>query len=125
MRTFFRVVVGNEPRYYREALVAAFRCLRPHLDVLLVEPADLDDVSTCRGDVVVCSHLSQAIRSHALAWIVLYPEAENRAVIGLAGRERSVASADIDDLLDVIDEAERLTRVAAPDRAYGQCEPAP
>ncbi|MBW3633591.1 MAG: hypothetical protein KY456_11265 [Chloroflexi bacterium] len=104
----FRVVIGNEPRFYREALAGALRLLRPDVEVVLAETAALDDEVGRRGGLVVCSRLSPTIQTQAPTWILLYPEAENRAVVGLAGRERSIPSVEIADLLGVIDEAERL-----------------
>lgn len=110
----FRIVVGNEPRFYREALAAALRLLRPDLEVILAEPDDLDEEVGRRGaHLVVCSHLSEFVQSQALAWILLYPDAENWAVVGLAGLERTIAGVEIADLLDFIDEVERLPRDGA------------
>ena len=107
----FRVVVGNEPRFYREALAAALRLLRPDLEIILTEPADLDEEFGRGGaHLVVCSHLGPTVQDQALAWILLYPDAENRAEVCIAGHERSVAGIEITDLLAIINEVERLVR---------------
>lgn len=116
----FRVVIGNEPRFYREALAGALRLLRPDVEVVLAETAALDDEVGRRGGLVVCSHLSPTIRDQALAWILLYPDAENRAVVSLAGCERSIAGAEITDLLGVIDEVEQFARDAPESQGDAQ-----
>jgi hypothetical protein len=105
-----RVVVGHEPRFYREALAEALRCLRPDLEVVLTEPASLDDAMRRGGaSVVVCSRLSPAVLAEALAWVLLYPQGENRAVVSVGGLERTTTGFGIADLLDVIAEAAALT----------------
>ena len=37
-----RILVGNEPRSYREAISGAIECMRPDAEVLTVEPEELD-----------------------------------------------------------------------------------
>jgi hypothetical protein len=112
----FRIVIGNEPRYYRDALAEALRYLHPDLEIVLTEPAGLDE-EVARGgtQVVVCSRLSPAILDKALAWILLYPDAENRAVVSLAGQERSTPGFEIADILAVIEEARKLAQRLADD----------
>ena len=108
MTVGFRVVCGNEPQFYRGALAEAVRYLRPNLEVILIDPAGLDEEVGRAGAVVVCSHLSPDIRTQALAWVLLYPDAENRANVGMAGEERTISGFEIADLLAVIDEAASL-----------------
>lgn len=103
------VLVANEPRSYREVLATAFQGLRPHVDVLCVEPEDLDgEVVRLNPDLVFCSCLSEAVGSKSLAWVVLYPDGENRTMISIDGRHVTVADMQSEQLLSVIDEAELL-----------------
>jgi hypothetical protein len=112
----FRIVIGNEPRYYRETLAEVLRALNPDLEIVLTEPASLgEEVGRGGAQVVVCSHLSPAILNKALAWILLYPDAENRAVVGLAGQERSTPGFEIADILAVIEEARKLSQHSTDD----------
>jgi hypothetical protein len=106
MTDCFRVVVGHEPRFYREALAEALRCLCPDLEIVLTDPATLDqDVDYDCAQVVICSRVSAAIEQQALAWVLLYPNGANRAVISIAGRQRETDGFEIADLLAVIEEA--------------------
>lgn len=109
-----RVMVGHEPRFYREALAAALGWLRPEAEVILVEPADIDaEVERRRPHLVVCSELSPVVRGQVLAWVVLYPDAANLAIVSVAGQERSVPAVEVDDLLAVMDQADLLVGEAA------------
>jgi hypothetical protein len=47
------------------------------------------------------------------AWILLYPNGENRALISVAGRRNVVTSIALSDLLSVIDELYRFGAIAA------------
>ena len=101
------IVVANEPRAYREALAAALHELRPHLEVICIAPADLDaKVSHSSPRLVLCSRLTEAVETCCDAWILLYPNRENRAVISVAGRRTVVTNVEFSHVLSVIDEVE-------------------
>lgn len=103
-----RVLVANDPYVYRETITCVLRELRPHIEIKAVEPDDLDGaVSRLRPHLVVCSRLTTAVQI-LLAWVVLYPEAENRAVIGTAGEETTVTDMRFGDLLSAIDRTELI-----------------
>lgn len=73
-----RVLIANELCFYREVITGGLRERRPHLEVLCVEPGDLDrEVSRIEPDLVICSRLTETVRDHARAWVVLYPEGES------------------------------------------------
>ena len=58
-----RIVVANEPRSYREAMAVACRVLRPEVEVILAEPADLDAaVARLDPQLVPCSRLTEVYR---------------------------------------------------------------
>ncbi len=103
-----RVLVANEPCTYREVIADALRELRPHIEVKAAEPGDLDhEVTRFRPHLTICSRLTTAMES-LLAWILLYPEGENRAMISTAGEQVAVASVGFNDLLSTIDKTELL-----------------
>jgi hypothetical protein len=103
------ILVANEPRSYRDVIADALRVQRPHLQVIVAEPEDLDrEVVRLSPNMVLCSRLTAAVETHALAWVVLYPNAETRAVISIAGHCRTVGTdLPFPHLLSVIDEVER------------------
>ena len=104
-----RVLVGNDPCAYREAIAAALQAARPRARVTVVEP-DALDAEVLRGcpDLVVCSQITELVRSHALAWVLLYPAGEARAVTCLAGHETAVPAIEFDQLLALLDQADLL-----------------
>ena len=107
------VVVANEPRTYRDVMAAAFRSLRPHLEVTAVEPDELDaHLARHAPQVVVYSRASEAVQAGTFAWVLLYPDGANRATISIAGRRTSVADIQFEDLLGVLDQAWGLAATA-------------
>lgn len=98
------ILIGNEPRIYREVLAAALLELRPTAGVELIDPARLDAEVTARHPaLVICSRLTPAIRSHALAWVLLYPNGERRGSFGAGDLERDFPGVDFDALVEAID----------------------
>ena len=103
-----RILVANDPCTYREAITGALRELRPHIEVSGIEPGDLDvEVARLRPDLVVCSRITAAVQA-LLAWIVLYPDGQNTAVIGAAGEQTLIDNVGFGDLLSAIDRIELL-----------------
>jgi len=98
------IVLGNEPRSYRETVAAVIRATRPGLVVREVEPAALDGaVAACRPRFVVCSEATDAVRAHAPAWLLLYPEGARMAVSSRDGREAVTGTLDLAGLLALVD----------------------
>ena len=110
-----RILVGNEPRFYREVIAATLQELRPHLEVVIVEPEGLDGaVVQCRPQIVLCSRLSEVVETRCLAWVLLYPHGEARVVISVAGRRHTVPDPGLDGLLRVVDQTAFLARDDTP-----------
>ncbi len=98
------VLLGNEPRVYREALATAFRASRPEAEVFAVDPGELDAaVALGRPALVVCSALTEAVQSHASAWALLYPDGARLAVSSVGGEQETAADLDLDGLLALAD----------------------
>jgi hypothetical protein len=103
-----RALIANEPCAYREVIAGAFWELRPHVEVHCIEPDDLDDEIAChRPHLVVCSRLTTDMHS-LLAWILLYPDGENRAVIKTAEEHVTLTEVGFGDLLSILDKTELL-----------------
>ena len=103
-----RIVVANEPRSYREALAVACHVVRPEVEVILAEPDDLD-AAVRRHDpqLVLCSRLTEGLRTGSRAWVVLYPGGEALAVISVAGHRVTTDDLGFAALAAVIDRATR------------------
>jgi hypothetical protein len=103
--------MANEPRSYRETIAEAFRALRPGMEVITVEPADLDDsVRRLAPDVVICSEATDTVRENVPIWVELYPRHQARSVVSVGGRCEEYAEIELTDLLAILDRAEGLTR---------------
>lgn len=100
-----RILVANEPRAYRDALAATLRALRPQVEALAVEPAELDGaVERLAPDLVICSWASETVRARAWAWVVLYPGGSEQAVVALGGRCQELRYVDLAAILALVDE---------------------
>ena len=107
-----RVLLANEPCSYREVVAGALRLVRPGLDVFAVDPDDVDDaIRRSAPHLVVCSRLSPAVQTGPLAWVLLYPEGQRRAVLSLAGRRTTTGTVEFAWLLDAVDQTERLLQM--------------
>ncbi len=103
-----RVVVASELQSYRQALAAAFRELRPGVEVFEVEEDDLDrEVERLGPDLVVCSRLTSRIEDRVPSWVELYPNHEPHSVVSVLGERSTIREIQLSDLLSIIDRAER------------------
>jgi hypothetical protein len=105
-----RVLVANELCTYRETIASVFQELRPHYEIHCVDPDDLDrEIARLRPHTVLCSQLTDAVQS-LLAWILLYPDGENRAEISTAGERMTLFDVTFDHLLSILDKIELVLR---------------
>jgi hypothetical protein len=106
--TPIRVLVANEPSYYREVIAAGLSHLRPRLEVVTIDPAELD-VAIIREapQIVICSRLTGVVQSHASSWLLLYPDGANVGHMNVAGVAITIENVDFDDVLTLVDETER------------------
>lgn len=104
----FRILVANEPLAYRETVAAALRCLRPEADV--AETTDRPDVPLPDSPphLLICSDPALPHRLPAPAWVLLYPDGASHVVVCLDGDQRHTSDITFDDLLAVVDRADRL-----------------
>jgi hypothetical protein len=105
-----RVLVANELCTYRETIADVFQELRPHVEVHCIEPDELDqEIARVHPHMVLCSRLTDGVSS-LLAWILLYPDGENHAVINTAGETVTLTDVEFGHLLSILDKAELLCR---------------
>ena len=103
-----RVLVACDLQSYRQALAAAFRELRPSVEVFEVEEEDLDrEVERLDPDLVVCSRLTTRIEDRAPSWVELYPNHAAHSVVSVLGERSTVEEIQLSDLLSIIDRTER------------------
>jgi hypothetical protein len=106
MAAHAHVLVANEPTSYRDLLATELPRLRPRLTVLLVDPADLDEaLAQLRPRLVICSELTESVRQHVPASIVLYPDGRNQAIVEIGGAHQVLPNPGLRDLLAAIDAA--------------------
>ena len=116
-----RILIGNEPRSYREAISGAIEYVRPDAEVLTVEPEELDlEVGRGPAGMVLCSFVTSVVEKGSLAWVELYPGGGPGSRIGVDGL-RLTAAGDLGlaDILWIADRAEALARENATGEANG------
>lgn len=116
-----RILIGNEPRSYREAISGAIECMRPDAEVLTVEPEELDaEVGRGPAGMVLCSCVTSVVEKSSLAWVELYPGGGPGSRIGVDGL-RLTAAGDLSlaDILWIADRAESLARERGMGEANG------
>lgn len=110
-----RILVANEPRIYREVVADTLSRLRPLLCVLVAEPEDMErEVGRFGPHLVICSRATERVREGCLAWVVLYPDGEDRIEVGGKGTiaaMRPLAGAGVTGLLSMVDETGLLRAV--------------
>jgi hypothetical protein len=100
-----RVLVACELTSYREAIAAAFRLLRPNVEVFEAEDEDLDrEVGRIGPDLVVCSRLTARVENRAPNWVELYPGYGSHSVVSVRGERSTIEEIQLSHLLSVIDE---------------------
>lgn len=103
-----KVLIGNDPRSYRETIALAFGRLRPGIKVFTAEPEDLDrEVLRLRPEFVMCSRLSETIEKNAPTWVELYPNGASRSRVCTNGERYTHPDMDLDTLLSILDRAGR------------------
>lgn len=110
-----RVLLANEPRTYREAISEALQEFRPHVEVSASEPGDLDS-EVVRRDPHLVVHSRDLVAdeapSYPPAWVMLYPDGEDRADVRILEERTTVPNVRFSDLLSILDRMEFLCRSA-------------
>jgi hypothetical protein len=102
----FRILVALEPRSYRDAITQVLVAMRPQMDAVSEEPADLDDsLRRLEPSLVLCSRVTEWLLSNIPAWIVLYPAGASLVVASIGGNQRTLTDVDMSHLLALVDES--------------------
>ena len=105
-----RVLVACQLRSYREAIAAAFRVLRPDIEVFEAEE-DLDrEVGRLDPDLVVCSQLTARVEARASNWVELYPRCGSLSVVNIGGERSTIEDIQLSDLLSIVDSTVQTVR---------------
>jgi len=108
-RTTFLVAI--EPRAYRTIIGHAIQMLRPHLEVAVVEPNHLPaEVARLDPALVISGRTKPSTSDDERVWVKFRPYDEASAKVCVGGRCARLHEPNLDDLLSVVDEAERLFR---------------
>jgi hypothetical protein len=98
------ILIGNNLPLYREVLASTLRVARPDLTIQAVLPSELDDeVLRARPCLVICSVVSETIVEHCPAWIHLFPDQRDEAIVMVGGECKAITQAGIRDLVDVLE----------------------
>lgn len=104
MRTPY-ILISSELNLHREVLEGVLHAQRPHLCVRAVAPTELDGWPDDREPrLVICNDRAVIQQTHPFAWILLYPDGENLAHVGIGDRRRTLIDASMQELVSVIDE---------------------
>lgn len=116
-----RNLVAIEPRAYRTVIGRAIQILRPHLEVTVVEPEDLQaEVARLDPALVISGQPKPATSDGGPAWVAFRPYDEASAKVCIGGRCAQLYEPKLDDLLSVVDQAERLSKTP-PDGPVASC----
>jgi hypothetical protein len=107
------ILISSELNLHREVLEGVLQAQRPHLRVHAVAPADLAAWPADREPrLVICNDQAIIQRTHPFAWILLFPDGENLAQVGIGDDRRTLVDASIQELVGVIDEVWSLPALA-------------
>jgi hypothetical protein len=105
------VLVSIDPHAYNETIGIVIGKLRPHLEVRIIEPEDLEaKVALLHPEVVIGGLPETATAGAKFAWAEFSPYDEPAARIRVGTRRWELCDVSFDDLLSVVDEAERIAR---------------
>jgi|SRR3712207_5232085 len=101
------VVFAIEPRSYRQVMGEALRSMRPHLEVVVLDPDTLEAaLARLDPDLVFADRPAASSPSGGPAWVEFRPYEEPPARVSLAGKRRELEEVELEDLLSIVDEAE-------------------
>jgi hypothetical protein len=104
MAESLRILIAHEPRSYRDVQGAMLRELYPGADIQIAEPARIPaQFDAFAPHLVICSDLTPTIRDRAFAWVLLYPDDADLAVICIDNQQSVVQGVTMDQLLDVVE----------------------
>lgn len=114
-----QVIVAIEPRSYRQVIGQTIQALRPHVEVMVLEPSTLRaGVERLDPGLVFGNRPDPSAPHGRSAWVEFLPYEEPPARVCLGGRRWELEAVELEDLLSLVDEAEELLRAG---RDLGGC----
>jgi hypothetical protein len=113
-----QLVVAIEPRSYRQVIGEAIRSMRPHVEVVILEPSTLGaGVGRLEPELVFADRPEGGPTGRA-AWVEFRPYEEPPVRVCLAGRRWELEEVELADLLSIVDQTEERARTT---RELGNC----
>ena len=107
-----RGLVAIEPRSYRDVIGSAIQHLRPHIEVLIVEPEELvEEVARLDPELVICSIPNSRVGSSRHSWVEFRPYEETVSKVSVGSKNWELENVRFEDLLSVIDQTEKLVQM--------------
>jgi hypothetical protein len=104
-----RVLVSVAPRSYREAVALTLQKHRPHLEVRLAAPEDLNlEAERFEPDLVVCNEVTALVQANVPSWVRILFEDGLDAIVCVEGQTSEVHDISTDNLLETVDETEKI-----------------
>jgi hypothetical protein len=113
------VVFAIEPRSYRQVMGRAIQALRPHVEVVVIDPDTLEAaVARLDPDLVFANRPEGGGTPGRAAWVEFRPYEQPPARVRLAGRSWDLEEVDLPDLLSIVDRAEEFARAGRDPRSH-------
>jgi hypothetical protein len=117
------VLIAIEPRSYRQVIGQTIQALRPHVEVVVLDPDTLGvGVTRLEPDLVFADRPDtfgpEGGPTRRSAWVEFRPYEQPPARVCLAGRRRELEEVELSDLLSIVDRTEELSRTT---RDPGNC----
>ena len=105
-----RVLIAIAPTMYWETLELALLRYRPHLEVRIAGPGELDrEVASFGPHVVVCNEVTPTVRENVPSWVAAPYGHSSDATIHVQGQgESTIEDISVGDLFAVVDQTENL-----------------
>jgi hypothetical protein len=117
-----RILVALEDDYraYREVIAVGVQVHRPHTEVTSVGLEELEEeVTRLDPDVVISSVAGRAGSGERPAWVKLSLDPARPSMVWVGGRYSERVNPGLEALLEVVDEAERLSTSANTGHSEG------
>ena len=104
-----RIVMAVEPRAYSEVIGNALQELRPHAQVVILEPDGVDQaLARLDPDLVICDGCVSSNPNGRAAWVEYDPFEEPPGMVSLDGDHTELEELNLEDLLRVVDKVDEL-----------------
>ena len=103
-----RILVALAPQMYGEVLADTLSESRPACEVLRVAPEELDgELEHLLPGLVICNEATDEVQEQVPTWIALFYADDINATVCVSGHLSTIEGVVIEDVLEVVDEAEQ------------------